>query len=498
MRIRFVARGCTVLAALAAVALLFALPGAAAAKPPRPNVVFVMTDDQDWHSMWAMRKTRQLIGGRGTTFDHSFISFSLCCPSRATLLTGQYAHNHSVKWNNWPLGGFRKLRGAQTLPVWLERAGYFTAHIGKYLNEYGEDGPTVVPPGWTDWYGAVDPTTYDYYGFTINHNGRLKMYPRTPRFYSTDVYTELAEDVIRAGHRSGKPFFLSLAPNAPHTVARANDARMEGTPAIPPPRYANRFASPHLPRYPNFNEEDVSDKPPLIQQVFPSLTDDDVDALTAHYRGRMGSLLGVDDMVADVVRTLKRTGEYDNTVIVYTSDNGWILGEHRLRDPVTEDGRAAGVKYLPYEGSTRVPLMIAGPGIPHRTVHGVTINPDWAATIADLTGARPALPGDGRSLLPVTSHPNALDDRAVLFETFPNPRAPAYKGVRTARYLYTVQDDGEGEQLYDYAVDPWELSSKQADPAYTRVKVALIGALNRLEDCKGRSCEVKVRVPRPG
>jgi hypothetical protein len=253
-----------------------------------------------------------------------------------------------VKWNNWPLGGFRKLLGAQTLPVWLERAGYFTAHIGKYLNEYGEDAPKVVPPGWTDWYGAVDPTTCDYYGFTINHNGRLKTYPRTPRFYSTDVYTGLAEDVIRAGHRSGKPFFLSLAPNAPHTVARANDARMEGTPAIPPPRSANPFASAQLPRYPNFNEGDVSDKPPLIQEAFASLTDDDVDALTAHYRGRMGSLLGGDDMVADVVRTLKRTGEYDDTVIVYTSDNGWILGEHRLRDPVTEDGRAAGVKYLPY------------------------------------------------------------------------------------------------------------------------------------------------------
>jgi N-acetylglucosamine-6-sulfatase len=142
--------------------------------------------------------------------------------------------------------------------------------------------------------------------------------------------------------------------------------------------------------------------------------------------------------------------------------------------------------------------MIAGPGIPHRTVHGVTINTDWAATIADIAGAQPAWQGDGRSLLPVTRHPRALDDRAVLFETFPNPRAPAYKGVRTARYLYTVQDDGEGEQLYDYAVDPWELEGKQADPTYARVKAVLTGTLNRLKDCKGRSCEVEVRVPSPG
>jgi N-acetylglucosamine-6-sulfatase len=490
MRVSFIA---ALLLALA----LGAAP-AAAAEPSRPNVVFIITDDQDWHSMWAMPKTRHLIGGRGTTFDHSFISFSLCCPSRSTLLTGEYAHNHGVKWNNWPEGGFRKLRSTETLPVWLERAGYFTAHIGKYLNEYGEDDPTVVPRGWTDWYGAVDPSTYDYYGFTINHNGRLKTYPREPRFYSTDVYTGLAEGVIEAGHRRGKPFFLSLAPNAPHTVARNNDARMEGTPALPPPRYADRFADAQLPRYPNFNEEDFSDKPQLLQDTFPPLTDDQIAALTDHYRGRMGSLLGVDDMVSDVVRTLKRTGEYDNTVIVYTSDNGWILGEHRLRDPVTEDGRAAGVKYLPYEGSTRVPLMIAGPGIPHRTVHGVTINTDWAATIEDLTGAKPALPADGRSLVPVARRAGLLDDRAVLFETFPNPRAPAYKGVRTRRYMYSVQDDGAGEQLFDYAVDPWELESKAGDPAYARVKATLIGALNRLEDCKGRDCELKVKVPTPG
>jgi arylsulfatase A-like enzyme len=355
----------------------------------------------------------------------------------------------------------------------------------------------VVPKGWTDWYGAVDPTTYDYYGFTINHNGHLKTYPREPRLYSTDVYTGLAEKVIETGHRSGKPFFLSLAPNAPHTVARNNDARMEGTPALSPPRYADRFANAELPRYPNFDEADMSDKPQLLQDTFPPLTDDQIASLTDHYRGRMGSLLGVDDMVADVVRTLKRTGEYANTVIVFASDNGWILGEHRLRDPVTEDGRAAGVKYLPYEGSTRVPLLMAGPGIPHGVVHGVTINTDWAATIEDLTGAKPALPADGRSLVPVARNPALLDDRAVLFETFPNPRAPAYKGVRTKRYMYSIQDDGTGEQLFDYAIDPWELDSKANDPAYARVKATLIGATNRLKDCKGRDCEVKVRAPNP-
>ncbi len=193
--------------------------------------------------MWAMPKTRALIGARGTTFQTSLVNFPLCCPSRATYYTGRYAHNHGVLWNNFPQGGYRKLRGSETLPVWLRRAGYRTIHIGKYLNEYGEDRPREVPPGWDDWYGGVDPSTYDYYGYTINHNGALKTYGRRAADYSTDVYAGLAEKAIRVASKAGKLFFLGLAPNAPHTVATEARARKEGTPALPPPRYAKRFAA---------------------------------------------------------------------------------------------------------------------------------------------------------------------------------------------------------------------------------------------------------------
>jgi arylsulfatase A-like enzyme len=267
-----------------------------------------MTDDQDFRSMGVMPKTRKLIAARGTTFDQSIVNFPLCCPSRATYYSGQYAHNHGVLWNNFPEGGYSKFNGAETLPVWLRRAGYRTIHVGKYLNEYGQVKPKEVPPGWDDWNGGVDPSTYDYYGYTINRNGKLKTYGRRPADYSTDVYTSIAERAITRASKSGKPFFMSLAPNAPHTVATQSKATREGSPALPPPRYANRFANALLPRLPNFNPQNIDDKP-AIKAFFPQqLSQLEIDQLQAHYRGRMGALLGVDDMVERVVNALKRRG----------------------------------------------------------------------------------------------------------------------------------------------------------------------------------------------
>jgi N-acetylglucosamine-6-sulfatase len=490
--------------AVLACALALVAPGAAAADDDdheRPNVVVIMTDDQDFRSMGVLPETRRLIADRGTTFDQAIVNFPLCCPSRATFFSGQYAHNHHVLWNNFPQGGYRRFDGARSLPVWLRAAGYRTIHIGKYLNEYGEDNATEVPPGWDDWYGGVDPTTYDYYDFTINHNGVLRTYGHTPADYSTDVYAGLAETAIRAAAKRDRPFFMSLAPNAPHTVARAARARVEGTPAVPPPRYATRFATTPLPRYPNFNEADLSDKP-AVAAFFPNpLTDDEIAALQDHFRGRMGALLAVDDLVERVVNALKRTGVYRDTVLVFMSDNGWILGEHRLRDPVSFDGRATGVKYVPFEGSSRVPLLIAGPGFPKgRTVRGVVSNADLSPTILDLTGATATLPQDGVSLLQAARHPSRLGRRGVLIETAPNPRGvPPYASIRTERYRYDVNTDGSGlEGLYDLRRDPWELQSRHLDPAYARIKAILAGALDTLRICAGASCRVRVpRLPAP-
>jgi N-acetylglucosamine-6-sulfatase len=467
----------------------------------RPNVVVIMADDQDFRSMGVMPKTRRLIGARGTTFDQAVVNFPLCCPSRATFFTGQYAHNHGVLWNNFPEGGYRRFDGRRSLPVWLRSAGYRTIHIGKYLNEYGEERPREVPPGWDDWHGGVDPSTYGFYGFTLNHNGRLKTYARTPANYSTDVYARLADDAITTAAQRRGPFFLSLAPNAPHTEAVTSRARAEGTPAIPAPRHATRFANARMPRYPNFNEADLSDKP-AIAAFFPNqLTSIEVEALEDHYRGRMGSLLAVDDLVERVVAALRRTGQYRNTVILYTSDNGWILGEHRLRDPVTSDGRAAGVKYVPYEGSSRVPLLMAGPGVPRgRRVRGVVSNANLAPTILKLAGARASVRQDGISLVDAARDPAGLSRRGVLIETAPNPRnVPPYASIRTGFYRYDMNTDASGfDGLFDLRRDPWELESRHADPAYAQIRTILRRELQRLRFCRGASCRAAVpRLPAP-
>lgn len=487
-------------AAAVAFGLLVGAAGAAPAGAERPNVVVIMTDDQDFRSMPALPKTRDLIGDRGTTFAASTVNFPLCCPSRATFLTGQYAHNHGVRWNTFPEGGYYRFRQRETLPVWLQRAGYRTIHVGKYLNQTGERDPREIPKGWTDWHGGVDPTTYDYYGYTLNHNGKLRTYGRTPADYSTDVYADLAVTAIRDARRSGKPFFLEVAPNAPHTVSASSNAEIEGTPALPPPRYASRYAAAALPSWPNFNEADVSDKPLALRETFPNrLTGEEIAALTEHYRGRMGALLGVDDLVERVVRQLRRSGVYDNTVIVFTSDNGWILGEHRLRDPVTSNGRAAGVKFVPYEGSSRVPLLISGPGFPRgRVVRAPVTNADLAGTIAELGQARPRLPQDGISLLPVARDPARFAARSVLIQAFDNPRRVSpYASIRTQRYRYDVEASGS-DGLYDLRRDPWELHSVAGDARYAAIKRRLVAALGRLRACRGKACSVDVAdLPEP-
>lgn len=449
--------------------------------------------------MWVLPKVRRLIGDRGTTFATSVVNYPLCCPSRATYYTGRYAHNHGVLWNNFPEGGYYKFDGSETLPVWLQRVGYSTVHIGKYLNEYGERNPNEIPPGWSDWHGGVDPFTYSYFGFKLNNNGRVKTYGNKPSDYQVDVEARIAERAIVKAARTKRPFFLNVAPIAPHTVSLT--ARREGTPAVPAPRYAQRFANAPMPRYPNFNEADISDKPTTIQSFFPMpLPPQDVADLQDHYRGRLGSLLAVDDLVERLVRTLKITGEYRNTVIVFTSDNGWIMGEHRLRDPLTETGKAAGVKYLPFESSSRVPLLIAGGAFPrHKTVKGVVINADLAPTILQLTGAKATRPIDGRSLLSAARSPSVLDGRGVLIETAANPRGvPAYASIRTQRYRYDLQEDGQ-EGLYDLKLDPWELTSFHADPRYARIKAILRAKLTVLRGCSGASCRTTVgQLPEPG
>jgi len=490
-------------AAAASLALVAQAPADAAAATradTRPNVVVVMTDDQDFRSMSALPNVRKMIGDRGTQFTTSVVNTPICGPSRSSFLTGEYTHNHGVLWNNAPLGGYEKLDSANTLPVWLHRAGYRTIHVGKYVNDYGEAKPTEIPAGWDDWHGTVDPSTYKYYNTTFNNNGKLKTYGTKPSDYSVDVASRIADRAIRTATKKGKPFFLNLAPVAPHTYENG-DARAEGTPAIPAPRDMDEYATAELPRLPNFDEADISDKPTSLASFYPNLlTDQQIADLTAHYRGRMGSLLSVNDMVANLMRTLKATKQDKDTVVVFTSDNGWILGEHRLNDPVTTTGMSAGAKYVPYEGSSRVPLYMAGPGVPKgKKVPGVVVNTDLPATIVDLANAKPTHALDGRSLVPALKRSSALDRRGVLIETAENPRnLPTYVAVRTERYRYEIQFDGQ-EGLFDLKKDPYELTSFHGDTRYAKIKTILRTYLLKLKGCKGKTCQTPVpKLPEPG
>ena len=364
-----------------------------AQNPPafRPNVVMIMTDDQTVESMRVMPNVKALLADQGVTFDNSFVSYALCCPSRATYLTGQYAHNHGVMGNAAPNGGYYKLDSTNTLPVWLQRGGYQTIHLGKYLNGYGTRNATEVPPGWGLWYGSVDPTTYRFYNYTLNENGKTVNYGTGTANYQTDVYAQKAVNLIAGQAADPRPFFLSVAFLAPHSGAPRDpdDPSGLGTPS-PAPRHRNVFRTQALPIPPSFNEADVSDKPAGVRNR-PLLTAGRINGIREMYQQRLESLLAVDEAVARIVNQLSAIGKLDQTYIIFTSDNGFFHGEHRVPQG----------KVLLYEPSIRVPLIIRGPNIPagqHRSQFVENI--DLAPTIVAATGVQPGRVMDGRSLLP--------------------------------------------------------------------------------------------------
>jgi N-acetylglucosamine-6-sulfatase len=447
----------------------------------RPNIVVVMTDDQEARSMEVMKHVRRLLADHGTTFTNSFVSYPWCCPSRATFLSGQYAHNHGVLGNRPPDGGHPLFREKETLPVWLGRAGYATAHVGKYLNRYGKANPKHVPPGWQEWYAGVDPSTYRMWNYTLNENGWLKTYGKEgeedPKQYQTDVLGRKAVDYIRRKAPSEQPFFLSFAPLAPHSEgsrARRPLDPARGTPR-PAPRHEGAFADRDLPRGPAFNEENVSDKPWHVQ--LPHLDQAGIDRITQNHRARLESLLAVDEAVADIVDELKNSGELDNTLIVYTSDNGWLQGEHRI----------SCCKNQPYDASSRVPLILRGPGVvPDTSSETLVSNVDLAPTLLEVAGAKAA--GhvlDGRSLIELTGSANR---RELLFETGPKRSGALwYTAIRTPGELYVEHSTGERE-FYDLREDPHQLESKHDDPAYAERREELARRLKELRTCRGTDC----------
>ncbi len=510
---------------------------ATAAKDGRPNILVVMTDDQATTDLKHMPNVKRLLARQGTTFADAVDSFPLCCPARATFITGQYAHNHKVMGNFWPYGWYGMKGRANTLPSWLQKAGYRTAMIGKWLNGYGaRDGHGEVPAGFDIWRGLLDVSAYDYYNYVMNSDGDLRTWgdadfarklvefakiqvirndagasgvfralsdtfgpgpydywgAQNPEEYSPDVTGAITEDLVRSQRKSKKPFFIWWSPAAPHRedVAVALMGR-KGPDPRPAPRYEAKSKRYKLPRPPSFNEADISDKPSNVTSKAPRLTAAQVQQLQLNYEGRVGSLLAVDDHVKKLVGILRKTGQLKNTLIMFLSDNGWLQGQHRI----------PGDKFLPYEESLRVPLILRGPGVPAgRTVRGQVANIDFAPTLLDAARARPGRTMDGVSLLPTTRNPRKRPNRVIQIEA-PAPlfrgNLPAnqwdrpYKGVRTDRYTYVVYNETGDQELYDRRKDPYQLRNVAAVGSYAKVKKALARKLARLDSCKGRSCMVK-------
>jgi N-acetylglucosamine-6-sulfatase len=448
----------------------------------RPNIVVIQTDDQTADSLRYMANVNRLLVRQGVRFDNNFASYPLCCPSRATLLTGQYAHNHGVRGNQPPLGGYVRLDHSNTLPVWLQQAGYQTSFVGKYLNGYGEGegGREEVPPGWSEWRAAVRTPgkgTQSYVGFTLNENGGLVDYPPNQANYQTDVFTRKAVSSIRSGSASGSPFFLYLAYFAPHSglPVDEDDVRAPGVSLTPSPaaRHRDAFEAEPLPFPPSFDEVDVSDKPPAIKR-FDRLTVAQELAVTESYQQRLESLLAVDEGVAQIVDALRAERQLANTLIVFTSDNGFMQGEHRV---MPDRGKG-----FAYEPSARIPLVLRGLDLPRgRRVTDVVSNVDLAPTFLALARVAPGRVVDGRSLLPLARDPLADFGRDLLLES------GHFLGIRTDRYAY-IAYYRRVRELYDLHKDPHQLESRHRDPALREIRLEFERRLNDLGTCSGAGC----------
>ena len=445
----------------------------------KPNIIYIVTDDMRYDDLNAryMPKTSSLLADQGMTFKNAFVSTAWCCPSRATTMRGQYAHNTDVWYiaNSYnpdpgvPDGGWEGYKGnghqTDNVATRLDAAGYRTGLFGKYLNHYGGSG---VPRGWDDWFAFRGGAYYDYY---VNDNGTKKHFGTSASAYSTDVLSRETQQFVGASVAEGNPFFAYVAPNAPHHP-------YPGT----VPRHEHDFDGERAPRLPSFNEGDVSDKPPWIRSR-PRLGFIKTATINKGHEDRVESLRSVDDLVGAVVAKLKSyPGVLDNTYIVFTSDNGWHLGEHRI----------PGEKNRPYEEDHRVPLVVAGPGIAAgSTTSKLALNTDYLPTFMDLAGARTPGYVDGRSLRPVLEGRATTWRTAILLEGLGfQSEIPIvernYSAIRTRTGKY-VEYEGGFREAYDLTpgADPYELTNAyySADP--TVPLSDLDRRLDELKQCTG-------------
>ena len=465
--------------ALASKAMLgVALTAAAADVPPAPppSIVFILSDDEDVGSHWVMAKTKALIEDQGASLANYFVSYSFCCPSRATILRGQYPHNHRIEGNEWPTGGYQKFHALgldnSTIATWLHAAGYRTAFLGKLMNGYEPEqaGPA---PGWDDWYAVG--SKYRNFDYTLNENGTVVAHGHRPEDHLTDVLAAKAADIIQRTDPA-RPLLLYIAPIDPHS------------PATPVPRYADLYADTPLPRPPSFDEPDVGDKASYVGRM-PRLADWQKEALTRHNRERLRALRAVDDLVATVVGALDASGRLANSYVFYSSDNGFHMGQHRLFVGKT----------TAYEEDIRVPMVVRGPGIAAGTrLMSMVLNNDLAPTFAAIARIEPPSFVDGRSFLPLLSKPQSPWRRSFLIErremeTHEISGNAIFDAIRTTAHTYIEYGTGERE-LYDLRADPYQLDNllPDADPALV---AALTERLAELKNCAAFNCRTLEDLP---
>ena len=456
------------------------VPPPAPAPDERPNIVVITLDDLAEGDLAVMPRTRELIADQGTTMTQGLAPTPICAPARASLLTGQYAHNHRVLTIDGEAGGFKSFDDRRTLPTWLQTAGYETMFAGKYLNGYGVKNPRYIPPGWDRWRASVDFTTYSFLHTKFNVDGKVVK----PPGYSTDILAGYTEDLL-AQHRHGKrrshPFFLWVnyvaphhgGPREPDDPRRTSPGGREPLTTTPAPRHRNHFRTKSLPRSPAMWEHDLRGNPHAGPRASASYR----AAVREVYQQRLESLLAVDQAVGRTVSALRRSGELKRTVIVLTSDNGYMTGEHDLVG-----------KLWFYDRSLRIPIVMRGPGIPvgKRVATPIT-NPDLAVTIAELAGARPTRTVDGVDLLPWLDRPDQR--RVVPIEAYPvkGGHRRLYSGIRYGDLTY-VRSRGGFEELYDRGRDPGELVNLARRPAYRTIVVQLRRWDRRYRDCAGSGC----------
>jgi N-acetylglucosamine-6-sulfatase len=441
-----------------------------------PNIVFILTDDLDNAAVEYMPQVKSLLVDQGVSFSNYFVNISLCCPSRATILRGQYAHNTGLFTNYRPNGSFIYLyqHGLEksTIATWLKKKDYRTAYIGKYLNGYPRRASkNHVPPGWDEWHSPINDSGSLGYNYTLNENGKLVSYGTRHEDYSDDVYTKKAQKFITQATQDKQPFFLYLSYFAPHQ------------PAVAAPRHQNLFTQKTAPRDPSFNETDVQDKPEYIRNL-PLLNQEQQNEIDRLYQRRLRSLQAVDDGVASLIKTLQANHQLDNTYIIFTSDNGYHLGQHRLPPN----------KETAYEEDIHLPLYIRGSDVlPGQIINQIVGNIDLAPTIAELAGAKVPKFIDGRSLVGLFRRtlPLPLSWRQVFLlqhrdSKHLTPPIPDYLGLRTANCTYVEYKNGE-QELYNLTEDPYQLRNL-ATIIQPRIIKEYARRLMRLRNCRGKTC----------